>query len=61
MGKGNQDIMSSLDHKIIDSKFRGFYTFYETSGCSSRKYQEYDLKFQNRREILNERSKTKII
>ena len=41
--KDNQDIMSSLDHKIKDSKYKGFYTFYGTQGCSSRKYQESDL------------------
>ena len=41
--KDNQDIMSSLDHKIKDSKYKGFYTFYGTKGCSSRKYQESDL------------------
>ena len=42
--KNNQDIMSSLDHKIKDSKFKGYYTFYGTSGCSARKYQELELK-----------------
>ena len=41
--KDNQDIMSSLDHKIKDSKFKGFYTFYGTQGCSSRKYRESEL------------------
>ena len=40
---GNQDIMSSLDHKIKDSKFKGYYTFYGTSGCSSRNYKEAEL------------------
>ena len=39
----NQDIMSSLDHKIKDSKYKGFYTFYGTQGCSARHYQESDL------------------
>ena len=41
--KNNQDIMSSLDHKIKDSKYKGFYTFYGTQGCSSRKYRESEL------------------
>ena len=42
--KDNQDIMSSLDHKISDSRFKGYYTFYGTSGCSSRKYRELELR-----------------
>ena len=41
--KGNQDIMSSLDHKIKDSKYKGFYTFYGTQGCSSMDYEEKKL------------------
>ena len=41
--RGNQDIMSSLDHKIKDSKYKGFYTFYGTSGCSSMDYEEKKL------------------
>ena len=41
--KDNQDIMSSLDHKIKDSKFKGYYTFYGTSGCSSRDFEEKKL------------------
>ena len=41
--KDSQDIMSSLDHKIKDSKYKGFYTFYGTQGCSSRKYRESEL------------------
>lgn len=41
--KDNQDIMSTLDHKIKDSKFRGFYTFYGTSGCSAKNYEEKKL------------------
>ena len=42
--KNNQDIMSSLDHKIKDSKYKGFYTFYGTQGCSSKRYEEHELK-----------------
>ena len=41
--KDNQDIMSSLDHKIKDSKFKGYYTFYGTSGCSARDFEEKKL------------------
>ena len=41
--KDNQDIMSSLDHKIKDSKFKGYYTFYGTSGCSARYFEEKKL------------------
>ena len=41
--RDNQDIMSSLDHKIKDSKFKGYYTFYGTSGCSSRYFEEKKL------------------
>ena len=44
MYKDNQDIMSSLDHKIKDSKFKGYYTFYGTSGCSSKRFEELELK-----------------
>ena len=40
----NQDIISSLDHKIKDSKYKGFYTFYGTSGCSAKRYEEHELK-----------------
>ena len=40
---GNQDIMSSLDHKIKDSKYKGFYIFYGTSGCSAKKYRKIEL------------------
>ena len=40
---GNQDIMSSLDHKIKDSKYKGFYTFYGTSGCSAKEFEEKKL------------------
>ena len=35
--------MATLDHKIDDLKYKGYYTFYGTKGCSSRKYQEADL------------------
>ena len=40
---GNQDIMSSLDHKIKDSKYKGFYTFYGTQGCSAKEFEEKKL------------------
>ena len=40
---GNQDIMSSLDHKIKDSKYKGFYTFYGTRGCSAKEFEEKKL------------------
>ena len=39
----NQDIMSSLDHKIKDSKYKGFYTFYGTQGCSAKDFREIEL------------------
>ena len=38
--KDNQDIISSLDHKIKDSKYKGFYTFYGTRGCSAKEFEE---------------------
>ena len=41
--KDNSEIMATLDHKIDDLKYKGYYTFYGTKGCSSRKYQEADL------------------
>ena len=41
--KDNQDIMSSLDHKIKDSKYKGFYIFYGTSRCSAKEFEEKKL------------------
>ena len=58
--KDNQDIMSSLDHKIKDSKYKGFYTFYGTSGCSSRKYQESDLIKGFKNDLKGDKLKTLI-
>ena len=40
---GNQDIMSSLDYKIKDSKYKGFYTFYGSKGCKAKEYRKIEL------------------
>lgn len=40
---GNQEIQSIIYYKVKDPKFREFYNFYGTKGCSARKYQEGNL------------------
>ena len=40
---GNQEVSDSLYFKIKDDRYRRYYNFYGTSGCSSRKYQEGNL------------------
>ena len=39
----NQEILVDLSHKIPDQRFRQFYEYYGTKGCSSRKYKESEL------------------
>lgn len=39
----NQDIMSSLDYKIKDSKYKGFYIFYGSKGCKAKEYRKIEL------------------
>ena len=41
--KDNSNIMSTLDHKIDDLKYKGYYTFYGTEGCSAKSYKEVNL------------------
>ena len=41
--KENHEIMDILDHKIESLKFRQFYNYFGTKGCSSRKFREKDL------------------
>ena len=40
---GNQEVSDSLYFRIKDDRYRKYYNFYGTSGCSSRKYQEGNL------------------
>ena len=40
---GNQEVSDSLYFRIKDDRYRRYYNFYGTSGCSSRKYQEGNL------------------
>ena len=58
--KDNQEIMSSLDHKIKDSKYKGFYTFYGTSGCSSRDFEEKKLITGFKNDLKGDKLKTLI-
>lgn len=41
--KDNSEIMATLDHKIDDLKYKGYYTFYGTEGCSAKSYKEVNL------------------
>ena len=41
--KGSKEVSDSLYFRIKDDKYRKYYNFYGTSGCSSRKYQEGNL------------------
>ena len=41
--KDNQEIMNILDYKILNSRFRQFYEYFGTKGCSSRGYEEKQL------------------
>lgn len=41
--KGNQEILDKLNFKIKDEKFKTFYNFYGTKGCSSAKFEEKNL------------------
>ena len=41
--QGSQEVSDSLYFRIKDDKYRRYYNFYGTSGCSSRKYQEGNL------------------
>ena len=40
---GNQEVSDSLYFRIKDDRYRKYYNFYGTSGCSSRKYREGNL------------------
>ena len=39
----NQEVSDSIYFRINDDRFRKYYNFYGTSGCSARKYQEGKL------------------
>ena len=41
--QGSQEVSDSLYFRIKDDKYRRYYNFYGTSGCSSRKYREGNL------------------
>ena len=41
--QGSKEVSDSLYFRIKDDKYRRYYNFYGTSGCSSRKYQEGNL------------------
>ena len=41
--KNNPEIEEIIFHKISDDRFRKYYNFYGTSGCSARKYREGEL------------------
>ena len=41
--QGSQEVSDSLYFKIKDDKYRRYYNFYGTPGCSSRKYREGNL------------------
>ena len=41
--QGSQEVSDSLYFRIKDDKYRRYYNFYGTTGCSSRKYQEGNL------------------
>ena len=39
----NLELISSLDHKIQDSKYKMYYEYYGTQGCRAVSYKEADL------------------
>ena len=41
--KGNKEISEMLYYKIKDPKYRKYYNFYGTLGCSAKKYEEKNL------------------
>ena len=41
--KGNQEISDKLNFKIKDEKFKTFYNFYGTRGCSAARFEEKNL------------------
>ena len=41
--KGSQEVSDSIYFRIKDDRFRKYYNFYGTSGCSARNYQEGNL------------------
>ena len=41
--QGSQEVSDSLYFRIKDDRYRKYYNFYGTSGCSSRKYREGNL------------------
>ena len=43
MYKGNREIEDIIYFKIKDERFRKYYNFYGTKGCSARNYQEGNL------------------
>ena len=42
--RDNKVVIDSLEHRISDQRFHQYYKFYGTSGCSSKKYRDLDLK-----------------
>ena len=40
---GNKEVSNMIYFKIKDPKYRKYYNFYGTSGCSAKKYQEKNL------------------
>ena len=44
MYNGNKEVSDIIYYKIKDPKYRKYYNFYGTSGCSAKKYQEKNLK-----------------
>ena len=41
--KGNKEVSDALYYKIKDPRYRKYYNFYGTSGCSSLRYEEKNL------------------
>ena len=41
--KGNKEVSDMIYFKIKDPKYRKYYNFYGSSGCSAKKYQEKNL------------------
>ena len=44
MFNNNPVVIDALEHRIKDSRFHQYYKFYGTKGCSSRSYEEKELK-----------------
>ena len=42
--QNNKYVIDSLLHRVVDSRFHQYYSYYGTEGCRARNYQDSDLR-----------------